>query len=129
MKVDYLYGRSVKDVRKKAGGGYTVEFEDGAKLFYEDSDADIPEHIEGHIFTMASFAPDKTTLYFGKKLADGEMERATFKVELAPMLVGVQAHKGEVHWPARTPEEETPLPPDPSPQRVSEGLTEPQEDE
>jgi hypothetical protein len=125
MKIEYLYGHTVTDVEPRGGVGFRIKFDSGNELIYEDSDVEVPEDLEGSVFTNAVFSNEETTLYFAKPNEDGTPGEERVPLTLAPMLVGVKDATGAVSWPARTPPEEEPLPPDPSPERIATG---PEED-
>jgi hypothetical protein len=127
VKVEYLLGRAVAAVEPRGGVGFRLKFEDGTELIYEDSDMEVPDYLEGAIFSTAQLSKDTTELHFVKKEEDDSTTEEVLK--LNPMQVGVIDLTGAVSWPARTPVEPDPLPDDPSPERVAEGPAEGSEEE
>lgn len=128
MNVDWFIQHEVKAVEKKKGGGWSLEFEDGSKVFYDDSDAPLPE-VKGFVLTHVDFDKETTVLHFALKNEDETY--AEKHLRLDPVLYGIRGPGGgDVEYPQRGDAKEIPLPDDPSLERVADGPTEaPTEDD
>ena len=122
MKVEYLYGQKVADVKKNKQRGQDIVFVSGSKLIYENVLAE-PD-IKDHVFTHGEFATQKMTLFFRKP-----KEKTQTKLILDPLYVGVEDATGAVFPHVPTVDDSESIPNDPSPERVAHGPTGPEDDE
>ena len=68
--LEYLIQYPVKNVLTKDGGGYVIEFESGALLGNEDTEAEVPEITDGACLLTVILGKEDTRCLFANSFVD-----------------------------------------------------------
>lgn len=132
-KLDYLIQYPVDQVLAAKDGGYSIMFSSApdneivAEVKVAEGEA--PEEVAGLSLLQVEDTNGTMKCTFGRATPDGIIDGVITDLPKGGYTVADTRYDGGAESDPHAPEEDEALPDDPSPDRVADGPTEPQEDE